>query len=72
MQIVGARVNVRECRWVSVCCEGVPFTDMMCIRTDDKGMASLSITRSLVDLDGPLFQVFCEATRHPAGESGSL
>ncbi|KAL8441082.1 hypothetical protein Emag_007470 [Eimeria magna] len=45
-------------------CEGVPFTDMMCVKKDAKGVAFPAITRSLVDLDGPLFKVFCEAREH--------
>ncbi|KAL8447327.1 hypothetical protein Emed_004431 [Eimeria media] len=43
---------------------GVPFTDMMCVKKDAKGVAFPAITRSLVDLDGPLFKVFCEAREH--------
>lgn len=43
---------------------GVPFTDMMCVKTDSKGVEFPAITRSLVDLDGPLFKVFCEAREH--------
>ncbi|KAL8437325.1 hypothetical protein Efla_007593 [Eimeria flavescens] len=43
---------------------GVPFTDMMCVKKDARGVAFPAITRSLVDLDGPLFKVFCEAREH--------
>ncbi|XP_026192736.1 uncharacterized protein LOC34621637 [Cyclospora cayetanensis] len=43
---------------------GVPFTSMMCVKQDAKGVAFPAITRSLVDLDGPLFKVFCEAREH--------
>ncbi|CDI76905.1 phosphofructokinase, putative [Eimeria acervulina] len=43
---------------------GVPFTTMMCVKEDAKGVAFPAITRSLVDLDGPLFKVFCEAREH--------
>lgn len=41
---------------------GVPFTTMMCVKEDAKGVAFPAITRSLVDLDGPLFKVFCRVS----------
>ncbi|PFH36367.1 6-phosphofructokinase [Besnoitia besnoiti] len=39
---------------------GVPFTKMMYMKQDAQGKDFPAIVRSLVDLNGPLFKVFCE------------